>query len=210
MTDTDDELLARLRAADPASALPPVDPAGVARLLEGTMSHDLLTESRESGTRDRSPLTWLVAAAAVVVIAAAGAFAVLNRDDPTTAPPPPTAEAEATVTELQAPAPRAARCMVPNAEVLGRQPTAFDGTVEEVRDGQVTLAPTRWYAGGPTDLVTVDAPEDRFRPLISAVGFEPGGRYLVAASADGTVMVCGFSGRYDAQRARLYAEAFGR
>lgn len=210
MTDTDDDvLLARLRAADPASALPPVDPAGVARLLEGTMSHDLLTETRETGTRNRGPLTWLVAAAAVVIIAAAGVFAVLNRDEPTT-PAAPTAEADATVTELQAPEPRAARCMVPDAEVLGRQPTAFDGTVEEVRDGLVTLAATRWYAGGSTDLVTVDASEDRFAPLMSSVGFEEGERYLVAASADGTVMVCGFSGRYDEQRARLYAEAFGR
>lgn len=209
MTDTDDELLARLRAADPASALPPVDPARVAQLLEGTMSHDLLTESRETGTRDRGPLTWLVAAAAVVIIAGATAFAVLDRDEPGT-PPAPTAGAEATVTELHAPAPRGGRCMVPNPQVLGRQPTAFDGTVEEVRDGQVTLAPSHWYAGEPTDLVTVDAPEDRFPALMSSVGFEEGERYLVAAAADGTVMVCGFSGTYDEQRARLYARAFGR
>ena len=41
MTDsTDDELLARLRAADPAASLPPADPSRVARLLEDTMSHD--------------------------------------------------------------------------------------------------------------------------------------------------------------------------
>ena len=42
MTDhgPDDELLARLRAADPAASLPPADPDRVARLLEDTMSHD--------------------------------------------------------------------------------------------------------------------------------------------------------------------------
>jgi hypothetical protein len=63
MTDHDerDELFARLRDADPAAALPPADPDRVARLLEDAMSHDTMTESRETGTRGRSPLTWLAA-----------------------------------------------------------------------------------------------------------------------------------------------------
>ena len=74
----DDDLDARLRAADPASSLPPADPARVARLLEDTMSNDVLAESRESGTHNRSPLTWLVAAAAAVIIAGVGVFAVVN------------------------------------------------------------------------------------------------------------------------------------
>ena len=36
--DDDPELRDRLRAADPASSLPPADPTRVARLLEDTMS----------------------------------------------------------------------------------------------------------------------------------------------------------------------------
>src|SRR3954452_24176587 len=89
---TDDELQQRLRAADPAATLSPGDPAGVARLVEDVMSTELTTESRETGTRHRSPLTWLVAAAAVVVIVGAGIFGVraLTGDDQT----PPTAQAD--------------------------------------------------------------------------------------------------------------------
>ena len=67
--ESDDELLARLRAVDPASSLPAADPDRVARLLEDTMDNDLLTESRETGARNRGPLTWLVAAAAALIIA---------------------------------------------------------------------------------------------------------------------------------------------
>ena len=117
----DDQLDARLRAADPAASLPEADPAWVARLLEDTMSNDVLTESRENGTHNRSPLTWLVAAAAAVIIAGVGIFAVVNgqgADEPT---PPPQA-ADPTVTELVGPdeAALSARCMVPERRPAGR------------------------------------------------------------------------------------------
>ena len=83
--DDDPELRDRLRAADPASSLPPADPTRVARLLEDTMNSSteddvLTTESRETGTHGRSPLTWLVAAAAVVLIAGVALFGFLNHD----------------------------------------------------------------------------------------------------------------------------------
>src|SRR3954454_23961781 len=114
----DARLLARLHAADPASSLPPADPDGAARLLEDVMSTELTTENRETGTRNRGPLTWLVAAAAVLIIAGVGVFAVLNHDDDPAAPP--TAQHASTVTELSPPAPAAysARCLVPTAETL--------------------------------------------------------------------------------------------
>jgi hypothetical protein len=218
----DDELAARLRAADPALSVPPADPERVARLLEDTMNDDtgsgpaaddLLTESRETGTHNRSPLTWLVAAAAAVIIAGAGIFAIVNGTgggDP--APPAAGPEPSASVTALAAPDAAAyeARCMVPTAEVLSRAEVAFDGTVESISGGLVTLAPTHWYAGGPTDLVTVEAPSEEIGKLLVAVDFEDGGRYLVAASDDGQVMVCGFSAAYSEGLAATYAEAFGR
>ncbi|MGH3308517.1 MAG: hypothetical protein ACRDOX_12610, partial [Nocardioides sp.] len=92
MSDEHDELRARLRAADPASSLPRPDPDRVARLLEDTMSHPETAESRDDPARQRSPLTWLVAAAAVVIIAGVGAFVFMNREDPGTpaAGPDPT------------------------------------------------------------------------------------------------------------------------
>ncbi len=217
MTDSfehDDELRARLSAADPASSLPPVTPDGAARLLEETMSNDTLTESRDTGSRGRGPLTWLVAAAAVVVIAGVGIFAVLDDGDdgqvPSADRPSETGGAESTVTELTAPDPGAApRCMIPDAQALAPLPTAFDGTVQSIEGDIVTLVPTQWYAGEPTDLVTVEAPSEALRQLLVAVEFEDGGRYLVAATDGGEVAVCGFSAPYSQGLAATYAEAFG-
>lgn len=208
MTDDQrDDLRDRLRAADPASSLPPADPQRAARLLEDVMSTELTTENRATGTRGRGPLTWLVAAAAVLIIAGIGVFAVVGHDDPAA---PPTAADGRTVTELSAPSPAAyaARCMVPNAEALAQQQVAFDGTVTTLADGVVTLTVGHWYAGGPTDLVRVQAPPDALQELVGAVHFEQGGRYLVSATS-GQVTVCGFSGPYSADLAALYDQAFG-
>jgi hypothetical protein len=204
---SDDELLARMRAADPASALPPADPAGVARLLEETMSHDVMDESRETGTHHRSPLTWLVAAAAAVVIAVAGGFLLLNRDDGAE-PVAGGVGTDPTVTELRAPTAAAGRCMVPSADRLATAQVAFDGVVTERSDGLVTLEPSKWYAGEPTDLVTVTAPDRDLAMLLTSVELEEGQRYLVAANG-GEVMICGFSAAYSGDLAGLYAEAFG-
>lgn len=202
-----DELHDRLRAADPATSLPPADPHRVARLLEDVMSTELTTENRETGTRDRSPLTWIVAAAAVLIIAGVGLFAVLAHGEDQPAPPP--AAHHETVTELAPPGPEAyaARCMVPNPELLSQQEVAFEGTVTTVADGVVALTVDEWYAGDPTDLVRVQAPEAAMQELAGAVDFEEGGRYLVSAS-DGRVTVCGFSARWSEHLAALYAQAF--
>ncbi len=207
MTEHDerDELFARLRDADPAAALPPADPDRVGRLLEEAMSNDTMTESRETGTRDRSPLTWLVAAATVALIAVAGAFAFFPRG---TDPPSPTA-ADPTVTELTMPAEAAGRCMVPSAETLGNAAYAFAGTVTVIAGGTATLEVDQWYAGDETDLVEVDQSGADLQALILAPVFEEGERFLVAGTDDGSVMVCGFSAPWSADHADLYAEAFG-
>ena len=209
MTDSsqqDDELRARLRAADPADSLPPADPSRVARLLEETMSHDTTTPVGPETRSSRGPLTWLVAAAAVLLIVGVGIFGLVGRDSgsdrvPSAAPAP-------SVTELHAPAAGSTgRCMVPNARVLSTQTVAVDATVASITDGVVTLVPTRFYAGDPTDVVTVSAPPTDLRALIGATEFEKGGRYLVSAT-DGTVTVCGFSGPWSADLAALYDRAF--
>ena len=90
------DLLSRLRAADPAASLPPADPDRVTHLLEAAMTDTTIHthETRENGTHDRSPLTWLVAAAAVILFAVAGVFGLVNRDHdrapcPRTAAPQP-------------------------------------------------------------------------------------------------------------------------
>ena len=101
----------------------------------------------------------------------------------------------------------AGRCMTPTPSALGRAEVAFDGEVASVADGRVVLRPTQFYAGGPADRVEVAQASQSRQDLILGVRFEEGRRYLVAANG-GEVMVCGFSGAYDEERADLYAEAF--
>lgn len=220
--DRDDALRALLRTSDPASSLPPADPARVARLLEDTMSHDTLSsETREAGPRARSPLTWLVAAAAAAVILGVGLFAVLGGDDardgqvPVAEDSGPAEPSEAdgaptggTVTALTAPSTPAGRCMMPNADVIAQQEVAFQGTVTSIEDGTVVLDPTAFYAGEETETVTVEAPAEALQQLLVAVDFQVGETYLVSAS-DGQVTLCGFTGPATPELESLYAEAFG-
>jgi hypothetical protein len=201
--EPDPDLLARLRAADPASSLPPADPDRVALLLEAAMS-DTATrshESRETGTHDRSPLTWLVAAAAVVLIAAAGVLGLVDRGHDAS----PTAQG--TVTELGfEPAP--GRCMLPSVPVLEQQSLAFRGTLVSLSDGTAAFDVSRWFVGGPTDVVRVTAPAPRIAALVQGAHLTIGQDYLVSATG-GNVTSCGFTGPATGHLRRLYDEAFG-
>lgn len=211
----DQDLRDQLRSLDPAASLPPADPAWVARLVEDTVSNDLEIdhpETRQTGVHERSRFTWLVAAAAVLLIGGVGAFVLVDRgtdDVPTADPGDGTSEAP-TVTTLAAPANAGAgRCAVPSAEILAQQGVAFDGVVDDITDGVVTLTPTMFYAGEPTSVVRVEAPPELLQELIFAVKFEVGQRYLVSA-ADGQVSVCGYSAPWSPGLEQLYAEAFAR
>ena len=199
--DADDDLRARLRAADPASSLSPADPDRVTHLLEAAMSETTTQapESRESGTRGRSPLTWLVAAAAVVLIAA-GAFGLAQRGHDTTP------AAGGSVTELGY-QPPAGRCMIPNVGVLRQQGVAFRGTLVSLGDGTARFEVTRWYAGGPTDVAQVSAPATDLTDLEQAADLRVGGDYLVSATS-GTVTGCGFTGPARGHLLDLYGRAF--
>lgn len=206
----DDELAARLRAADPAATLSPLDPERRTRLLEDTMSTQTPTEHTSGVGR------WLpLAAAAVLLIAGLGLWFGTRGDDgdrpsadPSTSQSPSGSEA-ATVTELGAPAAPDGRCMTPNAEVLGKAQIALDATVESITPDEVVLTPTHWYAGDETDRVVVKAPAVDLDRLVQSVDFQKGSRFLVAANDD-TVMICGFSGPYEPGREKLYRTAFAK
>lgn len=231
-TDEDLSLRARLGRIDPAAALAPADPAQVARLVTDARTDHLdldVPETRQTGVHDRSRLTWLVAAAAVLLIAGVGALVLLGGDDdevPVASPgsadtgtvadgedsgdDPGSDPTQATgeVTVLSAPAGvGSGRCAVPSAEVLSRQTLAFDGTVTDISDGLVTLEPTTFYAGEPTEEVQLQAPQQVLRELILAVSFEEGERYLVSA-VEGEVSVCGYSAPWSPELERLYRDAF--
>lgn len=219
--DEDDELRRSLGALDPASRLTPATPDRVARLLEDTMS-DQSQDTRSDRAERRSPLVWVAAAAAVVVIAGASFAALRGGDDvqaptaqePTSqapgsddpAPAQPTAEPGST-TALVAPDVANAKCLVPNAQVLRANSLAFDGTVTSIEADQVTLAPTTWFKGTPSETVTVTAPSKQMQELLVGVDFQVGGRYLVTAFQD-TVTLCGFSAAYTDELGQLYQDAY--
>lgn len=221
----DDELRALLAAADPAHALDPAEPAGLAALLEDTMSHDTQLRTSEvgdraTGTHDRNPLTWLVAAAAVLVIAGVGAFGLSRMSDDGPAVEAGDAPAatdstgstgatavEPAFTELGAPPPVEAKCAVPTAEMLAAQELAFAGTVTAIEGDTVTLSTTTVYAGDVAEQVQVSAPSAEMYSLLEAVRFEVGGDYLVSANG-GVVSLCSFSGPATPALQRLYDQAF--
>jgi hypothetical protein len=200
--DADDDLRARLRAADPASSLPTADPERVTDLLEAAMAETATetSESRETGTRGRSPLTWLVAAAAVVLIAAAGVFGLTHRSHHTA----PAAQASVTALGYRPPA---GRCLVPNVDVLRKQTVAFRGTLTSLAEGTARFDVTRWYAGGPTDSAEVTSPADDLGDLEHTADLRVGSDYLVSAT-HGTVTACGFTGPARGHLLDLYGQAF--
>lgn len=187
-----DETHRMLHAADPARSLPPADPARVASLLEATMS---TTPSDERSTRSR---LLLISGAAAAAVAAAIAVGVIKAGDPV----PPAASRSVTVLSLGA---AAGKCAVPSADRVGAQPVAFEGTVTGVKDGVVTLAPSRFFRGSATDLVTVAEPDLAVSEM--PVDFQVGQTYLVGAT-DGQVSICGLSGPATTELRALYEAAF--
>jgi hypothetical protein len=197
----DDELLARLKAADPADRAPEAAEHWLSELTEVTMNEH---EPTAPGARRWS---WLLAAAAAVLVAGVGGYALLDSDRsqrPQVARTQPT-----TVTTLGAPATAQAKCLVPNAETLSGADVAFAATVDSIEGDEVSLDVDTWYAGDRTDRVVVTAPSENMQALLGAVAFRPEGRYLVAAN-DGQVMVCGFSAVYSTALAAIYGEAFAK
>src|SRR5689334_18666818 len=198
----------RLVAADPAADLPPLGEGRTQALLTDVMSTEITEETRATGTRGRSRLTWLVAAAAVVVVVGALAALLVRGVGSTTPTPEAGRPPAASVTRVSLPD-RAGtgRCMAPNADTLATATVAVAGTVVDVKDGVATVRPSHWYAGQVTDVVEVVLPAHSSR-CEGSVDIPAGGRVLIAAGAE-LVYGCGMSGPYSADLARLYADAFG-
>lgn len=185
----DDELLARLRSADPAKHAPEPN---LDRLLETTMSTD--TYRRR----------WLPAVAAGVLLAAGGiGWAVAGNSD---APPAAVAPVKAPLKLTIGAAPNAKCRAVEVADLQGMQ-TAFQGTATAIKGEQVTLHVDHWYKGGDATTVEVQSDADAVLTLLG-VDFKVGGTYLVTAT-DGHVSLCGESGESNPELLSLYKQAFG-
>jgi hypothetical protein len=204
----DDELRARLRAADPARRDAPAE-SWIDELVEATvtMNEQAGQDNRTEEARRRS--RWLVpavAAAAVAAIAVVG-YSVVAGDDGGG-----TKDEQQTELALTMPAndPNApiAMCMELTADALRPVETAFAGTATDVTGDQVTLDVDRWYKGGDADVVQLTSSTDAGVLLEGGVEFTEGEGYLVTAT-EGTVNGCGFSGAHTDDLAAIFDEAFG-
>lgn len=197
MTD-DDDLRALLRRSDPAASLEPASPTQVAHLVEEAMS--------------RRTKTWALPVAAALVLIAGGAAWAMTR--PATPPVPlaiptmttsgPTAGSVVLFTTgMQA------KCREPEAARLAESADfAFEGTVQKIDNGRVTLAVSRMFRGEAVDRVEVAQQGEISETMLGSGKFEMGKAYLVSA-ADNNVMICGYSGEADSIGLKeLYEAAF--
>lgn len=201
LDETQERLLRRMRAADPAQQTAPAASSWIPDLVEATMSTDLGPATR--------PRRWApaVAAAAVVAVVAGGAYAVLQDDDPGARTTPP----EATATTLALPGggdgASMSSCIQFDVEFLRAMEVAFSGTATEVGGDTVTLEVDHWYKGGDADVVRL-ANFDPRNVSLDGFTFEQGDRYLISAT-DGAVSFCGFSGPWSEELAIAFDQAFG-
>jgi hypothetical protein len=202
----DDELRARLRAADPAQRDAPAE-SWIDELVEATVTvnEQAGQDNRTEEARRRSRWLVLAVAAAAVAAIAVGGYSVVAGDDGTK-------DEQQTELALTMPAndPNApiAMCMELTADALRPVETAFAGTATDVTGDQVTLDVDRWYKGGDADVVQLTSSTDAGVLLEGGVEFTEGERYLVTAT-EGSVNGCGFSGAHTDDLAAIFDEAFG-
>ncbi len=196
MTDADQERTRRLlRAADPASSLPPLRSDQIVRLMEDTVN------TQNTPTRARVTRRGLLAGGLGVGVAAvaAAAFAV-----------PALVGTSMAATELTQPVAGgpAAMCAQVTPDAVASIGTAFRADVTGIDDGTVTLSVTERFEGEVGDTVTVAQGTGGGvdgEPIV----FVDGETYLISANGDGMIVTCGVSGVADAGLTAVYEAAFG-
>jgi hypothetical protein len=199
----DDELLARLKSADPAltphAPLPDID-----RLVEDILTTDTALRTGETAPakttarRSRRQLLGLAAAAGLLLLGGGIAGGVMANNDnghPAAAGP---------LTLTTAGGFGSQKCVAPTPDTLRGYPTLFAGTVTSVKGSTVTFRVDYWLKGGDTETVVLDS--DTSRP--EALTFSEGERYIVAAE-NGVVPVCGANGASD-ETVHEFRQAFGK
>jgi len=195
----DDELLARLKAADPAltSSAPPPD---IDRLVEATLSTVTPTAPANAGVpavRPRRHLLGLAASVGLLVLGGGIGVGVMAHDGGGTANTgggtvnkgvSSGSSAAAGTLRLTA-AGGSGKCVEPTPDTLRKYPTLFVGTVTSIKGTVVTFRVDYWLKGGSARTVVLDS--DTSRP--ESLTFSDGDRYVVAAK-DGVVPVCGANG----------------
>jgi hypothetical protein len=198
----DDELLARLKSADPAltRSAPPPD---IDRLVEATLNTATATATvpqpaKATAGRSRRHLLGLAAAAGLLVLGGGIATGVMANNGSgsgrSAAPAPVTLTAQG----------GSAKCAEPTPDSLRGYPTLFVGTVTSVKGSSVTFHIDHWLKGG--DAETVVLVGDTSIP--ETLTFSEGEHYIVGAK-DGVVPPCAANGA-SAETISKFRQAFGK
>lgn len=213
---TDDELRAELKRADPATSLAPIAPETASRLLDRAIARSSIPRTTRPAPRVR---LGVLAAAGIVALLVVGATIFQVRAKAGHAPgtgaakivagDQPSSSRSPSVTRISLAAVTGeSECPQPDAGQLAEDAhVALEGTVRSIDDGVISLRVDHVWAGSTTDLVEVDADGDT-TPVLAGVALKPGETYLIAATSDGDVMACGYSGPDDPQLRALYEAAF--
>ncbi|MER5193494.1 hypothetical protein ACWD3J_43600 [Streptomyces sp. NPDC002755] len=199
----DDELLARLKSADPALT-PHAPPPDIDRLVEDILTTDTAlptgstVPARTAARPSRRQLLGLAAAAGLLLLGGgiAGGFMANNDDGHSASTGPLTLTLHSGFGSQ--------KCVAPGPDTLGGYPTLFVGTVTSVKASTVTFRVDHWLKGGDTGTVVLDS--DASRP--ESLTFSEGERYVVAAE-NGVVPVCGANGAPD-EVVDEFRRAFGK
>ena len=217
----DDELLARLKATDPAltSQAPRPD---VPRLMEATMNTPTTATAPTTAAKDTAPRPRCVPAlafTALLLLAAGGAitWGVTRGGDGTaekaappaaTAAPHPHPHTGPLTLALPDSGAAAAKCVAPTPDLLRRHQLAFEATVTAKQADRVDLKVAHWYRAttDPADRpAEVSLTNDE--AYSEAPDFEIGAHYLVTAD-NGAVPMCGGTTEATDEARALFREAF--
>ncbi|MFD9003667.1 hypothetical protein ACFV0T_22270 [Streptomyces sp. NPDC059582] len=206
----DDQLLARLRAADPAltSSAPLPD---INSLVEAALNTDTTAQPEKTAAgitarpakpvsgRGRRRLLTVAAAAGLLMLAGGVVGVVMANGDSgrSSASGPLMLTAESGTAR--------ARCIEPIPDRLRKYPTLFEGTVTSVKGSSVHFRVDHWLTGGDVDTVRLDTDANEPESLTFLVGEH----YIVAATKDGTVPQCGANMASDETRS-TFREAYGK
>jgi hypothetical protein len=207
----DDELLARLRAADP------VDPRRLPSPTSASASADLLREitvtdtaqPTERPSRTGPGLRPLLIGAAAAVALLAGIVALATGGDDGAE----TATTETTVAGVDpggiSPSGGLAMCVeMYDLTTLANREVAFDGVVQSVSGDSVTFSVNEAFRGVDGSTITLEGAGTigGLTSVGDALSLEPGTRLLVAGDG-GFAWSCGFTQPYDEAVAAEWAAA---
>ncbi|MFJ6085703.1 hypothetical protein ACIQI8_30370 [Streptomyces sp. NPDC092369] len=217
----DDELLARMKSADPALTTQAPSP-DVNRLVEATLNTDSALRSATAVSGDGAgPTTrpgksraglgrrqlFGLAAAGLLLLGGGIAGGVMANDGNgggNGGVPGQSAKAAPALRLGVAPGGIAGKCAEPTPDRLRAYPTLFGGTVTSVKGTTVTFRVDQWLKGGDADTVVLDnGPDD-----IEHLTFSVGESYIVAAK-DGVVPMCGANWA-SPETVAQFRQAFGK